>query len=141
MAFTVLAPGFTQQVTRGKTANLGTLAAANQAVQFTIANLREPPNGTDALTIQVPAAGALVGGTFVLEVSLDNGLSWGTVLASANSAGANNSTAIVSTTGVADTAATFISTYNVTGLSGPGLFRFGTTALTSGTGAVLVCCP
>jgi len=147
MAFTLVnnAPGTvlagTPMLTRGKASNLGTLNAANTAVQFTVSNLRDAPNGTDALTIIVNPTGALAGGTFVLEGSIDGGLSWFSILASANSAGANNSTAIISQTGAADTAAIFAATYNITGLSGPTLFRFGTTAFTSGSGAVWAVTP
>lgn len=142
MAFTVVntAPGV-PMLTRGKPVNLGTLGAANNAVTFTISNLRDAPNGTDALSITVNPTGSLVGGTFVLEGSIDGGLSWFVVTASAASAGANNSTAIISQTGTADTAAIFAATYNVTGLSGATLFRFGTTAFTSGSGAVWAYCP
>jgi len=143
MPFTVQnpAPPNSQLLTRGLPKNLGTLSANNQAVQFLVSNLRDAPNGTDALSIQVNPTGTLAGGTFVLEGSFDGGLSWFSVLASANSAGANNSTAIISQTGPADTAAIFAATYNITGISGATLFRFGLTAFTSGSGAVWAYCP
>lgn len=139
MALTVIPPLFTQQVTRGKTLNAGTFSAANNAVQFTISNLRDAPNGTDALSIT--AGGNLTATAFVLEGSLDAGVTWFVVTASAASAGANNSTAIISVTGTADTAAAFAATYNVTGLSGPTLFRFGVTGTITGSGNVYIVCP
>jgi len=143
MAFTVQNPNppNAQLLTRALPKNLGTLGANNQAVQFLVSNLRDAPNGTDALSIQVNPTGTLAGGTFVLEGSFDGGLSWFSILASANSAGANNSTAIISQTGAADTAAIFAATYNITGISGATLFRFGLTAFTSGSGAVWAYCP
>jgi hypothetical protein len=101
--------------------------------------MRDAPNGTDALTITVD--GTIAGGTFVLEGSIDSGATWFTVAVSAASAGSNNSTAIVATTSVPDTAATFAGSYNITGLSGPTLFRFGLTAFTSGSGTVWICVP
>jgi hypothetical protein len=142
MAFTVVnpSPPNGQFVTRAKPTNLGTLAANNQAVQFTVSNLVAAPNGTDALTIQVNPTGTLAGGTFVLEGSADQGASWFVVTASAASAGANNSTAIITQTGAPDTAAIFAATYNITGITSC-LFRFGLTAFTSGSGAVWVLVP
>lgn len=130
-------PPASQLLKRGTPSNLGTLSALNQAVQFFVSNLRDAPNGTDALTISVNPTGTLAGATFVLEGSIDGGLSWFSVLASANSAGANNSTAITSQTGALDTATIFAATYNITGISGATIFRFGISAGTiTGSGAV-----
>lgn len=141
MAFTVQnLPAPTPMLTRGKAANLGTLSATNQAVQFSVSNLRDAPNGTDALTIAVSATGSLTATAFVLEGSIDGGNSWFAVTVSAATAGANNSTAITGT-GAADTAAAFAGTYNITGLSGPTLFRFGVTGTVTGSGAVWAVTP
>jgi hypothetical protein len=131
-------PPNSQLLTRGLPKNLGTLSANNQAVQFLVSNLRDAPNGTDALTIQVNPTGTLAGGTFILEGSIDGGLSWFTVVVSSATAGGNNSTAITGITAPApvDTAAIFAGTWNITGLSGATLFRFGLSAFTSGSGAV-----
>ena len=142
MAFTLVnvpAAGPYPMLTRGKPANLGTLTAANQAVQFAVSNLGAAPNGTDALSISV--GGNLSGGTFILEGSIDGGSTWFLITASAASAGSNNSTAIISQTGGADTAPVFAATYNITGLSGPTAFRFGTTAFTSGSSPVWAVTP
>jgi hypothetical protein len=140
MAFTVQNPNppNSQLITRGKPTNLGTLGANNQAVQFFVSNLRDAPNGTDALTITVNPTGALAGGTFQLEGSIDGGLSWFSIIPSAAAAGTNNSTAIIGITAPvpADTAAIAAFCYNITGLSGATIFRFGLTAFTSGSGAV-----
>jgi len=143
MAFTVQnpSPPNGQFVTRAKPTNLGTLSANNQAVQFLVSNLVAAPNGTDALTISVNPTGTLAGGTFVLEGSIDGGLSWFVIAASANTASNNNSTANITQTGAPDTAAIFAATYNITGLSGATIFRFGLTAFTSGSGAVWVLVP
>jgi hypothetical protein len=138
MALTVQNPNppNSQLLTRGLPKNLGTLGANLQAMQFLVANLHASPNGTDALSIQVNPTGTLAGGTFILEGSFDGGNSWFVVAASATGAGTNNSTAIITQTGANDTAAIFAATYNITGLSGATIFRFGLTAFTSGSGAV-----
>src|SRR5277367_4653425 len=127
MAFTVVNIPGVPMITRGRPANLGALAATNQAVAFSVSQLGGAPNGTDALT--VTTGGNLTATAFVLEGSIDGGTTWFSVLASANTAGANNSTAIISATTPAppDTAATSANTYNITGLSGLTLFRFGVT--------------
>jgi len=138
MAFTVQNPNppNSQLLTRGLPKNLGTLSANNQAVQFLVSNLRDAPNGTDALTISVNPTGALVAATFALEGSIDGGLSWFNIIPSGATAGTNNSTAIVGTAAAPDTNVIFAATYNITGLSGATIFRFGNTAFTSGSGAV-----
>jgi hypothetical protein len=137
MALTLVNPNLpSPMVTRGKPANLGTLAAANAAVQFGVSQVGTPPNGTDALAIFT--TGNLTATAFLLEGSGDGGLTWFTITPSAATAGQNNSTAIISATGTSDTAVSFAACYNITGLSGWCLFRFGITGTVTGTGAAWV---
>jgi len=139
VAFTLVNPNLpTPMLTRGRAANLGTISATNNAVQFSVSQLGVPPNGTDALTISV--GGSLTATAFVLEGSIDTGTTWFLITPSAATAGQNNSTAIIGT-GAADTNSAFAATYNITGLSGPTLFRFGVTGTVTGTGPIWAVTP
>src|SRR5271154_2810488 len=125
MAFTIVNLPGVPMITRGRPANLGALAATNQAVAFSVSQLVANPNGTDALTITT--GGNLTATAFVLEGTIDAGASWFLIVPSGSTAGTNNSTAIITPTGAADTNASSANTYNITGLSGLTLFRFGVT--------------
>ena len=139
MAFTIVNLPGVPMITRGRSANLGTLALTNQAVAFSVSQLVANPNGTDALTITT--GGNLTATAFVLEGTIDAGASWFLIVPSGSTAGTNNSTAIITPTGAADTNASSANTYNITGLSGLTLFRFGVTGTVTGSGAVWVATP
>lgn len=126
MAFTVVntAPGV-PRINRGQPSNLGTLGAANNAVTFVLSSPREFVLNK----IVVSVGGNLAGGTFVLEGSIDGGATWFVVPAQASD---------VTQTGAPDTAAVFAARYDVSGLGAGCLFRFGTTAFTSGSSPVWV---
>lgn len=111
---------------RGKPINLGTLAANGNVVVFTVPEPSRDHQGN--ITIIVSAGGALTGGTFALEVSLDGGVSWAVVPV----------TVTLTLTGQpgGDTAAIFGAQYNLSGFGAGAQFRFGLSAFTSGTGAV-----
>lgn len=138
MATVINGPQF-PMVTRGRPANLGTISASGQAVQFTISaphgSSSNCPNGTDALT--VITTGTLSATVPVLECSLDGGTTWFGIAATS---GTPSSTPVTSTTVLTgDTAATSANSYPVSGLSGFPM-RFGFNTYTSGSGAVWVGC-
>jgi hypothetical protein len=127
-------PG-TPMVTRGRAANVGTLPinASTTVVQFAVSQLASNPNGFDELVIFT------VGGTVatpILEVSIDGGNSWATVVAptSASSAATFTNSAFGG-----DTAVSSATGYSIAGLSGLGLFRFGG-AVSVAPSAVWVAC-
>lgn len=125
-------PG-TPMVTRGKGTNIGTLPvnASTTAVQFTVSNNTNNPNGFDELVIF--CVGGTVG-TPVLECSIDGGVTWASVVAPTNASSAATFTAA----GFAgDTAVASANGYTIAGLSGYALFRFGA-AVTVGSTAVWV---
>lgn len=123
MAYTIPNSAFSgARLERGIPSLLGTLGAANQAVAFTLPTIQYPSLRRLALSV----SGTLSGGTYVLEVSQDGGASWYALATSDTN---------LSTTSVPDTAGVTALRYDVSGLSGC-LFRFGTTAYTSGTGTV-----
>lgn len=101
--------------------NIGSISAINSALTFGIPDMTQPGRGN--LWIQASSAGsaAVSTPTWVLEASLDQGVSWFVVAAT-------TSTLTGLMTG--DTAAIFAASYNVSGLGGC-LFHFG---LTAGTG-------
>lgn len=113
------------KLTRGKNVNLGTLAANGDVVSFTVPEPSRDHQGN--IVIQVNPTGTLAGGTFALEVSIDQGASWavlaGTALTLTGQPGG-------------DTAAIFMAQYNVSGFGAGAIFKFGLSALTSGSGAV-----
>ena len=125
MAFTVVNGPGVPRVNRGQPLNAGTIAAANNAVAFTLPSPREFVLNK----IVIATTGNLTGGTFVLEGSIDGGNTWFVVPAQASD---------VTQAGAADTAASFAARYDVSGLDANCLFRFGATALTSGSGAVWI---
>jgi hypothetical protein len=121
-------PG-TPMVTRGKGTNLGTLAinAGTTAVQFTVSQLANNPNGFDQLTIFT------VGGTIagpILEVSIDGGNTWATIVAPTN---ASSATTYTATAFGGDVAVSSANGYTIASLSGLGLFRWGATVTVGST--------
>lgn len=126
MAFTVVngvAPF--PSVNRGQPLNAGALAAANNAVAFSVKAPRELGLNKIVITLD----GNLAGGTFVLEASIDGGNTWFVVPAISSD---------LSVSSVPDTAAVAANRYEVSGLAGGALFRFGTTARTSGSSNVWI---
>ncbi len=113
-------------VNRGQPLNIGTLSAVNQAFAFAL----KAPRELGLNKIVISTGGNLSGGTFVLEGSLDAGATWFVIPVVAAD--------IVMTNVPPDTPATFAARYEVSGLAGGCLFRFGATALTSGSGAVWI---
>jgi len=113
------APVFpTVSLTRGRAANLGSLAANTDVVQFSLAQEMHTPNGLECLTIQT------VGGTITagLEASIDGGTTWFGVLPRAATGTAPNFSL---TTLNSDTAATSANSYDVSSLQAGATFRFG----------------
>lgn len=98
-------------------ANLGTIAAINTPLSFGVGDMTGASNGI--LWIQA-SGGAVTTPTWVLEASLDQGVSWFVVTGTA---------ATVTGLSSGDTAALFASSFNVSGLSGA-IFHL---ALTAGT--------
>lgn len=126
MAFTVInAAGGVPRVIRGTAIPLGTLGAANNAVAFALPVISH----TSPNYMVIALSGNLAGGTYVLEASLDGGSTWFVVPAVATD---------LTVTGVADAAAVAVSRYWIEGLRGGAIFRYGTTAYTSGSSAVWV---
>lgn len=128
MASVNVNPGVVK-LTRGKNTNLGTISAAGSIVAF---NVPEPSRDHQGnIVIQVGPTGALTGATFALEVSIDNGASYATLTGTA-----------LTLTGQpgSDTAAIFMTQYNVSGFGAGALFKFGLSAVTSGSGAVWALC-
>lgn len=121
-------PG-TPMVTRGKPVNLGTIpvSGGTTAVQFTVSALATNPNGFDELVIF--CVGGTVG-TPVLEVSIDGGTSWATVVAPTSASSCATFTAAAY---AGDTAVASANGYTIAGLSGLGLFRFGATVTVAST--------
>ena len=105
-------PG-TIKLTRGKAAHLGTIVAANDAVQFTVPEPTRDNQG--ALCIQ------MVGGTTptgLLEASLDGGTTWFVVTLPT----------VITTAAFGDTATTgTFYPITISGLGSGALFRFGRT--------------
>ena len=117
-------PTLTTKLSKGRNINLGSIAAAGDVVTFTIS---EPSGDSQGgMIIQVgPGGGTLSPGTFALEVSIDQGASW-----------ANMAPLTLAVTGQpgADTAATFMAVYTISGFGSGSLFKFGfVVAPTSGT--------
>src|SRR5579872_4932810 len=124
MAFTVVngvAPF--PRVNRGQPLNAGTIAAANNAVAFSLPSPRE--FSLNKIVIAMVGGSAI---TAVLEGSIDGGATWFVIPAQ---------TSDITATGTADTAASFAARYDVSGLDAGCLFRFGATAIT-GSGAVWI---
>ncbi len=123
MAFTVVNSNMGMpRLQRGVDIPLGTLGAANQAIQFAIPMTLE----FSLKRLIIAVAGNLNASNYVLEASLDGGSTWFVVPAI---------TSDLTVSGVADTGAAFVNRYDVSGLGG-NQFRFGATTYTSGTGAV-----
>lgn len=115
-------PG-TIKLTRGKPVNLGTIVAANDAVQFTIPEPTRDNQG--ALCIEmVGGVGPVVG---LLEASLDGGTTWFIVTLPT----------VITTSAFGDTATTgTFYPITISGLGSGALFRFGRTDATGGNCAV-----
>jgi hypothetical protein len=134
MASTIINTNFgVPMVTRGKPSNLGTINATGQVVTFTVSARNEAPNGFDAVVITT--TGNLVAATPILECSIDGGVTWFSVgLPSSSSSVPTLGTTVLNS----DTATTSANAYTIAGLQGLGLFRFGFTTFTSGSGACWV---
>lgn len=120
-------------IPRGKPVNVGTISGGGQAIQFVVSQLIGNPNGFDSLVIFT--TGNLSATGPILEVSIDGGTTWAGVVAPTN---ASSATTFNVTTLNSDTAVTTANGYTIAGLQGLGLFRFGFTTFTSGSGAVWV---
>jgi hypothetical protein len=111
------------KLTKGRNINLGSIAAAGDVVTFGIS---EPTGDSQGgMIIQVSAGGVLGAGTFALEVSIDNGVSW-----------ANMAPLTLTLTGQpgADTPANFMAVYTISGFGSGSVFKFGfVVAPTSGS--------
>lgn len=107
-------PSLVVKLTRGKPANLGTLVAANTAVAFTISTPTFEHQGV--LIIQVTGT---AGTTATLEGSIDGGATWFVIPAS--------TTPTLAITGqlTGDAAAIQAFAYQVSGMGGGVLFKFG----------------
>jgi len=117
-------------IPRAKVIALGTLLANSDVLQFVLTPPGEGHNGLDALVI-VTAGGTVTAG---LEASLDGGTTWFGVLPRAASGTAPN---FSGTTLNSDTAASSANVYDVSGLQGGALFRFGGRSAGSPTVSVL----
>ena len=106
------------QIPRAKVVSLGSLAANADVLQFVLTPPGEGHNTGDRLLI-TPDTGTVTPG---LEGSVDNGVSWFGVLPIAASGTAPN---VSGTTLNSDPAASSANIYDVSGLQGGVLFRFG----------------
>ncbi len=104
--------------------DLGSIAAINAPVQFGLGDVSETYRGS--LTL-IGSGGAVTTPTWVLEASLDQGVSWFIIPAEST-----NPPVVTGTFLTGTTAALFVNQYNVSGLSGA-LFQFGATAGTAWT--------
>ena len=122
--------GKAQAIGRGVPANLGTIALVNDVVAFTVPMDTFYSQG--GMIIAVDAG--IVGGTFALEASIDGGVNWFTV---------TMGTAIT-TAQFGDTAVSAAFVFgavlssSIAGFGSGAQFRFGLTAVTSGSAAVWV---
>jgi hypothetical protein len=105
---------------------VGTISATNTPLTFSLPDMTFSSNGL--LYIQA-SGGAITTPTWMLEASLDQGVSWFVVTATAFTA-----TGLIT----GDTAATYAASYNVSGL-GNALFHFGLTAGTGITAMTIYC--
>jgi len=106
--------------------NIGSISAINTPLPFGLADTSQTYTGR--VTITGGSTGAVTGPTYVLEGSIDNGLTWFLIPA--------NSTQPITISGqlTGDTAPLFANQYNVSGLGGA-LFHFG---LSAGTGITAI---
>jgi len=106
--------------------NIGSVAAINTPLAFGLADTSQTYCGQ--LTITGGSAGAVSTPTYILEGSIDNGLTWFVI--------PSQTTLPIVITGqmTGDTASLFALQYNVSGLGGA-LFHFG---LTAGTGITAI---
>ena len=123
----VQVPTLIVKLTRGKNIKLGTLAANGDVVTFTVPEPSRDHQGNIAIMVEA----GIVGGTFALEVSLNNGTHWAVI--------SGTNLAVTGQPG-GDTAATFASQYNVSGFGAGAQFRFGLSAFTSGSAPVWILC-
>jgi hypothetical protein len=114
MPSAIVNPGGPTKLTRGFPAKLGTLVAANTAVQFAIPEPTRDNQGV--LVIQTTGA---QGTTATLEGSIDGGVTFFVIPPSA--------TPTLAITGqlTGDTAATFAACYQVSGMGSGCTFKFG----------------
>lgn len=122
-------------VRRGAGNNVGTLPvnASTTVVQFTVSQLVGNPNGFDSLCIFT--AGGTVTGP-ILEVSIDGGVTWATVVAPTN---ASSATTFTNSTFGGDAAVSSATGYTIAGIQGLGLFRWGA-AVTVAPATVWIAC-
>ena len=119
-------PG-TIKLSRGRPVNLGTIALVNDAVQFTVPEPSRDHQGNIVLQV----ANGITGGTFKLEASIDGAASWFDVTLPTAS----------TTADFTDTAASAgFGPVNLSGFGSGALFRFGLSAVTSGSAAVWALC-
>jgi hypothetical protein len=100
--------------------NLGSISAVNTPVTFGLGDMTFNYRGF--LTIMGGSGGAVTTPTYILEASLDQGVSWFAIPANTTQPAVVTGTFLTG-----DTAALFVNQYNVSGLSGA-LFHFGLTA-------------
>lgn len=129
MASTVV--GSTIKLTRGVHTFLGNLTSNAQVIQFTIP---EPTRDNQGFLI-IQSNGTLTGtGAATMEVSVDQGQTWSTL--------GTSSTIVLSTTGNinSDPAAAAADAFQVSGMGGGVLFRYGfPSTMTTVTVAVWAC--
>ena len=119
-------------IPRAKVVQLGTLLANSDVLQFVLTPPGEGHNGTDVLLIST-SGGTVTPG---LEGSVDGGTSWFGVLPRAALGTAPN---LSNATLNSDTAVTAANLYDVSGLQGGVIFRFG--GRTAGSPVVYVLFP
>jgi hypothetical protein len=120
-------PTLVTKLPKGRNVNLGNIVAAGDVVTFAIS---EPSGDSQGgMVIQVgPGGGTLGAGTFALEVSIDQGVSWAVIPPSA--------TPTLALTGQpgGDAAASFAAVYAISGMGSGATFKFGFVVVpTSGT--------
>jgi hypothetical protein len=120
-------PTPTPALTRGRSVNLGSLAANTDVVQFSLSQEIHTPNGLECLTI-VTVGGTVTAG---LEASIDGATTWfGVPPRAATGTAPNYSLTVLNS----DTAATSANSYDVSSLQAGATFRFG--GRTAGTAVV-----
>ena len=113
----IVSAGGTVQLTPGYNTNIGSITALNQAVQFAVPEASNLSSNTYRGQVQIVVpSGVVVGGQWVLEGSQDSGATWFTIPA-------NNFNTFAPMLG--DQPAVFGAKYDISGLGGNTIFRFG----------------